>query len=299
MADSTELFDPQFLQRLRAMFMKLRKRRQLQKKGMQSTPAVGHTREFKDHRSYIPGDDFRSIDWRLFARLEKMFIRIFEQVQEFHVYIILDRSRSMIEPYGEKRIVGLQLAVALAYLGLLNEHRVSVLTLAEDVRRETPPLKGPGHIYNLLKLAGELEFGGVTDLTGALGRFRLARDRRGMVFVLSDLLGHRLGSADESITKVGSWPAETHVIHILHPLEIRPTLQGEVRLVEVETGQTRRIWMTRRDREAYVQAFARYQDALRRGCAKRKINYVGWTTDLAFEETFINLLSRGSALAGA
>src|SRR5262245_5290873 len=112
----TEIFDPQFLDRLRLLYFKLRKRRQLQKPGAQATPASGFTREFKDHRQYSPGDDFRLIDWRMFARLEKMFIRIFEEVQELHVHILIDRSRSMVEPYAEKRVAALQLAVGLAYL---------------------------------------------------------------------------------------------------------------------------------------------------------------------------------------
>ena len=101
MADDGELFDAKFLGRLRTLFFKLRKRRQLQKRGAQQTPAAGFTREFKDHRHYTPGDDYRAIDWRLYARLDRPFIRIFEEVQEYHVHILLDRSRSMIEPHPE------------------------------------------------------------------------------------------------------------------------------------------------------------------------------------------------------
>ena len=82
MENDTELFDPDFLGRLRTMFFKLRKRRQLKKKGLQNTHVSGFTREFKDYRQYSPGDDYRSIDWKLYARLERMFIRIYEEVQD-------------------------------------------------------------------------------------------------------------------------------------------------------------------------------------------------------------------------
>ena len=186
---SEELFDAKFLGRLRSLFFKLRKRRQLQRHGQQASLSSGFTREFKDHRSYTPGDDFRTIDWRLFARLEKPFIRIFEEVQEFHVHILIDRSGSMIDPYGEKRVMALRVGVALAYMALLSQHRVSILSLGDELRRETQPMKGQGHIHVLLRQMADLSFGGRTNLVDGLKQFQPSRDRRGMVFLISDLFG--------------------------------------------------------------------------------------------------------------
>lgn len=293
-----ELFDARFLQRLRSLFFKLRRRRQLQRRGNQATPAAGFTREFKDHRSYTPGDDFRAIDWRLLARLGKPFIRIFEEVQEFHVHLLVDRSRSMVEPYPEKRTAALRLAVALAYLALLSQHRVSILSLADGLRRETRPLKGQGHIHVLLDQLAGLEFGGATDLVGGLRQFRPSRDRRGLVFLISDLFGHSPETATESLLQATRWPAETHVIHVLHPQEARPDLEGEIRLVDVETGEARRCWLTRREVARYVEAFAAFQEDVRRFCMQRRIDYFPWNTDQPFEDTFLELLGRGSALTG-
>lgn len=294
-----ELFDAKFLGRLRALFFKLRKRRQLKKKGVQATPAAGFTREFKDRRQYAPGDDFRAIDWHLFARFEKMFVRIFEEVQEFHIHILLDRSRSMVEPYAEKRVTALRLTVALAYLGLVGQHRVSILSLAADTRREMPPLKGQGHIHAILDHLAGIEFGGVTDLEGSLRRFRPGRDRRGIVFVVSDLLGRSPELAEGALKQALSWPAETHVIHVLHPGELDPGLKGEVQLVDVETEELRRMWLSRREMERYAGLFREYLEGLERSCMRRQINYMTWTTDQAFEDMFLELLSRGSALARA
>lgn len=296
--ETEELFDAKFLGRLRSLFFKLRKRRQLQKRGAHPTPAAGFTREFKDHRHYTPGDDFRSIDWRLFARLEKPFIRIFEEVQEFHVHILLDRSRSMIEPYSGKRVMGLRVAVALAYLALLSQHRVSIHSLADELRRETQPLKGQGHVHFILKQMAELEFGGRTDLIGGLKQFRPSRDRRGLVFVISDLFGRAPEQSTEALLQATRWPAETHVIHVLHPREMEPDLQGEIRLLDVETHEVRRIWMTKRELARYAKAFQEFLENLNRFCMQRKIDYFTWTTDQPFEDTFLNLLARGNALAG-
>jgi uncharacterized protein (DUF58 family) len=295
----TEIFDAEFLSRLRSLFFKLRKRRQLRNKGVQATPVAGFTREFKDHRSYSPGDDFRTIDWHLFARLERMFIRIFEEVQEFHVHVLLDRSRSMLEPYPEKRVTGLRVAVALAYLGLVSDHRVSIFTLAEDARRELPPMKGQGHIHHVLRHMAGVAFGGVTDLTGSLAQFRPGRDRRGIAFLVSDLFGRAPDQSAVALRQAAAWPAETHVIHVLHPRELEPDLEGEIQLVDVETEETRRMWLTKKELRHYTRAFHDYMDDLRKACMARSINYCPWMTDQSFEDMFVNLLSRGTALAGA
>ncbi|HEX8295066.1 MAG TPA: DUF58 domain-containing protein [Chthoniobacteraceae bacterium] len=298
MTSETELFDPRFLGRLRALFFRLRKRRGLRKKGVQNSPSAGFTREFKDHRHYTTGDDFRAIDWRVFARLERLFIRVFEEVQEFHVHILIDTSRSMAEPFGEKRITALRLAAALAFLGLASQHRVSLLTLTDKTVRLLPPLKGEGHIHEVLQMLAALPFSGETDLVAGLRQFRPTRDRRGIVFLLSDLLGDAPEHSGQAIQQATSWPAETHIIHLLDPREMTPDLEGELQLVDVETQEARRMWLTRRDLELYAENFRRFADDLEASCLRRQIDYLRWLTDASFEEAFLGLLMRGSALAG-
>ncbi|MBN1809349.1 MAG: DUF58 domain-containing protein [Planctomycetes bacterium] len=299
MGDEAELFDPQFLSRLRTLFFKLRKRRSLKKKGIQPTVSAGHTREFKDHRHYVPGDDFRQIDWRLFARHERMFIRIFEEIQEFHVHLLIDRSMSMAQPHSTKRLAALRLAIALAYLSLINQHRVSVLSMCEDTRREILPLKGQGHIHNLISHLASMKFAGVTDLENSFRQFRPGRDRRGIVFVISDLFGSSPALSESVIRESVSWPAETHVIHVLDPNEMQPDLEGEMELVDVETGEARRFWLTKREMHRYKIGFDSYVEDVERACMLRQVNYVKWSTGLPFEDLFLTLLSKGSALAGS
>jgi uncharacterized protein (DUF58 family) len=298
-SNGMELFDPKFLSSLRTLFFKLRKRRQLRRKGAQQTLAAGHTREFKDHRHYVPGDDYRAVDWRLYARLGRLFIRIFEEIQEYHIHVIVDRSRSMTEPFPEKRVTALRLAAAVAYLGLIAQHRVSLMTLGTECARELPPLKGQGHVHDILRRLAALEFGGETHLTGALRGFRPSRDRRGIVFMVSDLFGRSPEQAEEAVQQATSWPAETHVVQVIHPREAEPDLEGELRLLDVETGEARRIWLTKRDAERYARAFSDFREGVERACLRREIDYMAWPTDRVFEEGFIELLSRGSQLAGA
>ncbi|MEM9346452.1 MAG: DUF58 domain-containing protein [Planctomycetota bacterium] len=295
---SEELFDPGFLSQLRSLFFKLRSRQNLTRHGAQPTPATGFTREFKDYRQYTPGDDYREIDWRLYARLEKLFIRLFEEVQEFHVHVVVDTSRSMVDPFGQKRVVALRLAAALSYLALINGHRVSLLKLGDRVEQEFHPLKGQGHVHNLLRRLEGLQFDGVTNLERAMRGFRPARDRKGIVFLLSDMFGQSLEDATEASSAMGRWPVESHVVQVVHPSEASPDLSGELQLLDVETGETRRMWLTKRDIEQYRASFDRFVEEVHQSCARHRINHVRWPTDHAFEEMFLYLLSRGSALAG-
>jgi hypothetical protein len=100
--DRAELFDPGFLDRLRMLALRLRKRRQLLRRGSQSTPATGFTREFKDYRHYTPREDYRAIDWRLYARLDKLFVRLYEETQELNLHILVDTSTSMAAALSRK-----------------------------------------------------------------------------------------------------------------------------------------------------------------------------------------------------
>ena len=139
----------------------------------------------------------------------------------------------------------------------------------------------------------------MTDLEASLRQFRPGRDRRGIVFVISDLLGRSPERAASALTQAVSWPAETHVIHVIHPTERKPALEGEFQLVDVETKEVRRMWLTKRETAQYAETFEAFVDGLGRHCVQRQMNYVTWMTDEPFEDMFLGLLSRGSALAGA
>lgn len=293
-----DLFDPQFLDRLRAMFFKLRKRKRLRRKGIQSTPSTGFTREFKDFRHYTPSDDYRAIDWRLYARLKRLYIRLYEEVQEFHLHVVIDTSGSMAEPYTEKRRTVLKLAVALAYLGLVSQHRVTFYTMSDRVVNSLPPLKGQGNVQKVIEHVQGIEFGGLTDLEVCFREFRPSRQRFGIIFVLSDFFGREIGSAHEALRLTNQWPGESHLIHVYHPYERRPDLEGEVEVFDVETEEVRRLWFTKRELVRYESAFDQFSEDLQRGCVSRQIDYLPWTTDEVFEDMFISLLSKGSVLAG-
>ena len=292
-----EIFDAEFLDRLRALFLRLRKRRQLRKKGIQNTPASGFTREFKDFRHYTPSDDYRSIDWRLYARLDRLFIRLYEEIQEFHIHVVLDRSASMAAPFPEKRTTALKLSIALSYLGLVGQHRISLYEMGERIGNTLPPLKGQGNIQRVIDFARGLTFEGTTNLEKCFREFQPSRQRYGIIFVISDLYGQGVDEAHEAIRHASGWPGEVHFIQIFHPWEEKPDLEGEIELVDVETSEQRRLWFTPRDKKRYETNYLAFVHGIEQACQTRQIDFQRWRTDYPFEDVFLELLSRGSALA--
>lgn len=301
MADTDEredLFDAAFLDRLRVLALRLRKRRQLTRRGAQASPATGFTREFKDYRHYTPREDYRAIDWRLYARLDKLFVRLYEETQELNLHLVLDTSASMASPHGEKRRQALRFAVALAYLGLSSQQRVSLYAMGNGVTQVLAPLRGQGNIEKVIQAVTALKFSGHTQLRRSFEEFRPTRQRFGVIFVISDFFGRGVNSARESVKRASVWPGETHFLQIFHPREREPELEGEIELAEVETGELRRFWLTRRDVARYTETFDAFVEELSAECASRRIDFMQCGSDEPFEERFLDLLVRGSALAG-
>lgn len=291
--------EPQFLDRLRVLFLRLKKRKRLRRKGMQISPSLGATKEFKDYRPYSTNDDFRSVDWRLYARLDRLFVKLYEEHQEFHVHVVLDTSASMAEPYEEKRNCGLQMATALAYLGLVGHHRVSIYTMEErSIVERLSSLQGAGSIKRVVEFLRRLEFTGGTQLRPCVRSFRPTRQRYGVIFLLSDLLGREVGAAAEALRYCSSWPGETHVIHLLHPQEKDPQVEGELQLRDVERGDEVRLWLTSFDLERYRASVAKYLQEVEVACQSRQVDYLHWDTEASFDDTFLELLDRGSVLGG-
>lgn len=279
--------------------LRLRKRRELMRRGAQASPATGFTREFKDYRPYTPKEDYRAIDWRLYARLDKLFIRLYEETQELNLHIVIDTSSSMARPYGDKRRQALRFAVALAFLGLSGQQRVSLYSMSDSLKQELPPLRGQGNMDKIINAATRLSFGGVTDLEKCFTEFRPSRQRYGVIFVISDFFGRDAESTPEAVSRAAVWPGETHFVQIFHPLERAPELNGEVELAEVETGERRRFWLTKRDVVRYTEAFDAFADHLSRACAGRQIDFMQCRADEPFEERFLELITRGTVLGSA
>jgi uncharacterized protein (DUF58 family) len=293
-----ELFDPAFLERLRFLTLRLRKRRQLRRKGTVSTPSVGMTREFKDYRPYARGEDYRAIDWALYARLERLFVRLYEETQELNVHVVVDCSGSMEKPFAAKRVLALRFALAVAYLGLSQQQRVSLYGMTDQIRQVLPGRRGVGQVEAVRQALAGLNFGGTTDLAGAFRSFRPGRERYGVIFVLSDFYGADVGASAAALSEMRSWPGEVHLVQIYDPQERSPGLSGELELAEVETGERRRYWFSRADARRYEEAFDGFVQGLQMESARRAMDFLSCSTGDSFEVQLLDLLGRGGRLNG-
>ncbi|MFM2090847.1 MAG: hypothetical protein RLZZ127_1336, partial [Planctomycetota bacterium] len=281
----------------RRLAVQVRRRRRQRKQGARQTPSSGHTREFKDHRHYSRGDDVRSIDWRLYARLDRLFVRVFEEVQELQVQVVVDASASMTLHPGKRR-EALRIAAGVGYLALAGGHRLALHRLdGGGLVREMPPSRGQGHVLPMLDRLRRMPFAGVADLA-AVARLR-GVDRRGLVVLVTDGYGADPATTLELLRPLRAWPAEAHLVLIADPGEDCSGAEGELALVDAETGAERRLWLSKDDIDRYRRRLADWRDEVVGTCRGWGVGARLWRTDAVFADQFSAFLESGVALGSA
>lgn len=295
MDEQERLFDEQFMRRMNRLSLVVRKRRSGQLKGERRSTKRGTSVEFADYRNYVQGDDLRRVDWNIYARLERPFVKLFEEEEDLSVYILLDASASMdwgggtdspglSSEYNKWRYARLA-AGALAYIALGNGDRVTIALLRQEGNSSVPaqfgPARGRARTLPMLRFLSRAEAGGTTDLNLSLRKFALTAQRPGLLVLISDMfspagyregLGLLLGQGYEGI-----------VVHVLSPDEANPPLVGDLKLVDIETGQAQEVTIDGGMHELYVRRRQAWQDELNRWCGQRGAVYVPVTTDMPFD----------------
>ena len=229
---------------------------------------IGHRRsasrgaglEFADHKEYSAGDDIRYLDWNLYARLEEVFIKIFEQEEALPIYILLDCSASMGLGDPTKLSFAAHVAAALAYVGLANEDDVRVCLFADGLLKSSRTLRGKTHIYEFLDVLDPPADGG-TDIAAALSTFSAENRLPGLAFIFSDFLdpeGILAGVRLLAGRKFGICG-----MHVVAPEEARPDIDGDVELEDVETQRRLRVLLRRDTLQRYEAFFAAHCDEVR------------------------------------
>ena len=217
-------------------------------RGKGARAAAGGGLEFVDVREYSPGDDLRAVDWNLYARFDKLLLRVYRQEREHDVHVLLDVSQSMAEPDRDKFERAREVAAAVAYVGLSRLDRVAVWPIADGQRAHASTLRPPFPLTAGKRRAGslfaylnELQPGGNTDLAAACRVFaRMARSR-GVVVLISDFYdlgdGERTGSR-AAIRLLISAGFDVHGVQIVGASDHAPGAKGRLALVDVETGRS-------------------------------------------------------------
>ncbi|HWQ84091.1 MAG TPA: DUF58 domain-containing protein [Anaerolineales bacterium] len=283
------LFDEATLRKLTRLTLIASQVRAGRMKGERRSSRKGASLEFADYRDYSPGDDLRRLDWKAYARLDRAFLKLFEEEEDLAVHILLDGSQSMDWGEGEahKFTYALRIAGALGAIALAEGDQLSVHLLTStgsDPNGLLGPLRGAGNTLRLLRHLEGLQPGlhpggrpgGETDLAASLRAVAASRPRPGLVFLISDLLSPT--SFAEGLAAFLRRGSEAVVIQVLAPDELDPPLAGDLRLVDVETDLYQEVSLDSGARRLYRQRLGEWQAGLQAAARKYGARWTSLST---------------------
>jgi uncharacterized protein (DUF58 family) len=293
-AKRAELFDDDFQKKLESLAIVSRRVFAGRMRAERRSRKKGSGVEFADHRDYAPGDDFRSVDWNVYQRFGRLLVRLYEEEEDLSIYFIVDTSSSMGFGDARKFDQARRLAAALAYVGLANLDRVTIVGATDAVSSRMPTTRGKGRIFKVLDFLSELEAGGTTDLGDAMKTFVAQHKRRGLAVLISDL--YDPGGFERGINTLRFAKFEPFVLHVVDQKEARPELKGDVRLYDCETGEEREVTVTDSLLDDMARAFDDYKHSIERFCTSRQVPYFAADVSIPFDELVLRVFRRGGFL---
>jgi uncharacterized protein (DUF58 family) len=288
------VFDEAFLRQLERLLLLLRAPVRGGLKGGRRSVKRGQSVEFADYRDYALGDDLRQLDWNVLARLEKLFVKLFIEEEDVTITILLDGSVSMASGTPDKLQFAKRAAAALGYIGLASEDKVAVSVLGGRAARRRASLRGSGRALRLLaELSAIQPADGSTDLVAAVRHAAAQLTGRGVIILISDLLDP---AADRVIRELASTRSELIVLHVLSPQEIDPPLEGDLRLVDSETGASVDVTADLATIDAYRGRLADWKASFAHLAARRGATYVDLASDVPLNELVFAELRRRRVL---
>lgn len=290
------LFGSDFLQKLEYLSIVSRRVFQGQLLAQRRTMKMGGGVEFADHRDYTPGDDFRHIDWTVFARHDELLLKRFQEEEDLHVYLFLDVSRSMNFGRPLKFDYARRVAAALAYVALADLDRVAVIAYAGTRVADFPLTRGKARILSLLRFLEGLETqGDSTDLARVVADFVHRTQRRGLALVISDFYDTR--GFQQGLDLLRHHRYEPHIVQIYDRKEAEPDLKGDLELFDVETGSIRKVTVTERTLRQYRGLFQEFQETIQKYCNTYGLGCTRTTTEISFDELILRMMRQAGALA--
>lgn len=285
------LLDPAFLRRLEGLTLRARRLYIGQQTGSRRTPRRGAGLEFADHRAYVAGDDLRHLDWPLFARLGRPFIKTYEQEQDLPVHLLLDTSRSMAFGEPAKWWAAARLAAALGHVALASLDRVGAAFYDGDGLRLHEPARGQGAFFPLLRFLASARAAGEHG-GGAALKLHAAAARPGLTVVFSDFLDRDF----EALLKPHLHRRHTLVlIQVLAPEELEPQFEGDFELHDTETGVRIDASVGTRELAAYRERLEAHRATLRAFGSRYGAEVFSFSSAVAMESALEELL-RGNFL---
>lgn len=314
-----ELIDQRLLARLDRLDLRTRKMFPGKLQGERRSKRRGQSVEFEDYRNYVPGDDLRFIDWNVYARLDRLFIKIFIEEEDLALNLTIDASASMDAGSPNKLLFAARLAMALGYIGLVNQNRISVTVFGRPgipgiVR--LPDMRGRHQIDRLanfilqqvwrtgdhLQRTDSLAPGPGGSFNEAISTIARTRTGKGVMVLLSDFLVE--DGYESGLRTLGAASGyDTYCLQVLAPAEIDPEREGEesiigdLRLTDIESGRAAEVTITRQVIEKYKQRLQAYCTRLEQFCTARAMVHRIVRSDESIETLVLDTLRRRGLLA--
>jgi uncharacterized protein (DUF58 family) len=288
-------FDSDFLRKLEGLSLVSRKAFRGSILAHRRSPQTGSGLEFVDHREYTSADDFRYLDWNLFARQDRLMVKRFEEDQDLHVYFLLDCSTSMSLGHPSKFDYARRLTAALAYIALADLDRVAVTAFSGRLGDEFPPARGKDCVLGLLRFLDGLSLGPTaTDLARTSAAYTARPRHKGLVVVISDWFDR--DGFRRALDLLRHQGHEVHAIQIFDPTEAEPNLLGDFELVEIERGGRRQITITEKSLRRYQRLFREFCDGLRSYCLSHGMSCTQTSTATTLDTLVLKMMRREGAL---
>ncbi|MFP4497461.1 MAG: DUF58 domain-containing protein [Vulcanimicrobiota bacterium] len=288
------LITPKFLSKLETLQMLSRKILTGTMKGERKSSKRGKSVEFADHRNYVYGDEIKTIDWNIYGRLDKLFVKLFSEEEELTFYILVDRSLSMDFGNPSKMEVAGKIAAALSYIALYNYDRVSVGIFDSLLEGFQPPVRGKQQIFTIFDLLKKLEPRGQTSLSKAIHHFCSRKFRPGMVIIISDFLDY--SDFSRALRMLSFNKNDLFLIQVLDGFELNPEIGGDIKFVDVESGEVKELTVTDQLLDLYKNTIDEYCSNLRSLANKMGAGYIMAPTTVPFEDLVLQYLRKGALI---
>ncbi len=279
------LLQPEFLHRLDRLDVVSRKMLRGRQQGERRSKKRGQSVEFADYRSYVVGDDLRRIDWNLYARLDKLFLRLFMEEEDLTVNVLIDTTASMRYGSPDKLDYARQLAAAVGYVALTHFNRLCVYGFDATLSHTLEGLRGRRPLPRLLEFLSDMKPSDKPgDLGAALRRFALINRQPGVLIVISDFMDK--GELNSALRFVSGPRFDAHAVQVLSPQEVSPGsggVAGDLRLTDVEDGDVAEVSANSLLIDRYRANLQAYCQHVREQCVKRGLSYFNVTTDVPVE----------------
>lgn len=300
--ETQKLLDPDFLKRLEQLQLTSRRILQGRMKGERRSKRKGVSIDFADYRDYVRGDDLRFIDWNIYSRLDRLFLKLFLEEQDLYFYIVLDTSKSMEFGDPAKLFYAKQIAAALSYIGLTHQDKVGITTFAAGQREVFTPARGRAKIWQMLSFLENLQADGRTSLTQTCREFIMKNLTRGIVILISDFFDE--AGFESALKYFLQGNHEVFVLHVLDRKELEPETQGHLELVDIELEKLPKaqnegrieITITPQLLKQYRETVSAFCTQINDYCTHYGMNYLVAATDHPFDHIILRYLRQRGLL---